>query len=58
MDLINLQWDTKPQKKNSEEKLQGFSSYLPENKFSYLLAFVLRIIETTIEFAYFWYSFT
>lgn len=55
MDLINLQWDAKPQKnkKKSEDKLQDFSSYLPKNKFFYLLALVLRIVETDIEFAYF-----
>jgi len=53
MDLINLQRDTKPQKNSSEEKLQDLPSYLPENKLSYLLALVLRIIETNIEFVYF-----
>jgi len=28
MDLINMQWDTKPQKKTSEKKLQFFFSIL------------------------------
>ena len=27
MDLINMQWDTKPQKKTSEKKLQFFLAY-------------------------------